>query len=125
MHTTCYWKFAASVELHRRFWETGQNSCKSCLHCGATATTRWLCWQHQQPLRLARVCVLLMHGPCLVQVDKLSGGQRRRMALASALLGSPDLLVLDEPTNHMDVEMIDWMATELKRAEDMAVVMVR
>jgi ABC-type multidrug transport system ATPase subunit len=42
----------------------------------------------------------------LLQVGKLSGGQRRRLALASALLGSPDLLVLDEPTNHMDVEMI-------------------
>jgi ABC-type Mn2+/Zn2+ transport system ATPase subunit len=41
-----------------------------------------------------------------LQVGKLSGGQRRRLALASALLGSPDLLVLDEPTNHMDVEMI-------------------
>ncbi len=45
------------------------------------------------------------------------------MALAAALLGRPDLLVLDEPTNHMDVDMIGWMERELAR-EDLAVVLV-
>lgn len=42
------------------------------------------------------------HARVSVQVSSLSGGQRRRLSLAAALLGNPDLLILDEPTNHMD-----------------------
>lgn len=38
-------------------------------------------------------------------VDKMSGGQRRKVTVAAALLGAPDILILDEPTNHMDVQV--------------------
>ncbi|MQY19641.1 ABC-F family ATP-binding cassette domain-containing protein [Nocardia macrotermitis] len=46
-------------------------------------------------------------------VTNLSGGERRRVALAAALVRELDLLVLDEPTNHLDVEGVQWLAEHL------------
>ena len=48
------------------------------------------------------------------KVETLSGGQRKRIALASVLLSTADLLILDEPTNHLDSEMADWLEEYLK-----------
>ena len=48
-----------------------------------------------------------------VMPDTLSGGQRKRAALAAALLTPSDLLILDEPTNHLDHEMIEWLQEQL------------
>jgi ATPase subunit of ABC transporter with duplicated ATPase domains len=49
------------------------------------------------------------------KVADLSGGQRRRVALAALLIGDHDMIFLDEPTNHLDVEGITWLAGHLKR----------
>src|SRR5690606_40174577 len=47
-------------------------------------------------------------------IDKLSGGEKRRVALCQLLLRQPDLLLLDEPTNHLDAETIAWLEKHLR-----------
>ncbi len=48
-------------------------------------------------------------------VERLSGGERRRVALCKALLQRPDLLLLDEPTNHLDAESVEWLERHLAK----------
>jgi len=58
-----------------------------------------------------------------LKVNILSGGQKKRLALANALINKPDLLVLDEPTNHLDLEMIEWLEQYFAK-ENMTLFMV-
>ncbi len=56
------------------------------------------------------------------KVDRLSGGEKRRVALARLLLSAPDLLLLDEPTNHLDAESVAWLENYLREYKGAVII---
>ncbi len=64
-------------------------------------------WELDRTLEMAADALRLP--PWDADVEKLSGGERRRVALCRLLLSTPDLLLLDEPTNHLDAESVGWL----------------
>ena len=69
-------------------------------------------WDLDRTLEIAMDALRLP--PADADVNRLSGGERRRVALCKVLLQLPDMLLLDEPTNHLDAESVEWLEHHLK-----------
>ncbi|MBM3648097.1 MAG: energy-dependent translational throttle protein EttA [Alphaproteobacteria bacterium] len=68
-------------------------------------------WDLQRTVEIAMDALRCPPGDA--DVEKLSGGERRRVALCRLLLSKPDMLLLDEPTNHLDAESVAWLERHL------------
>ena len=69
-------------------------------------------WEIERELELAAEALELP--PLDARCDRLSGGEKRRVALCKVLMQQPDLLLLDEPTNHLDASSVAWLERHLK-----------
>ncbi|MCM1067278.1 MAG: ATP-binding cassette domain-containing protein [Muribaculaceae bacterium] len=71
-------------------------------------------WDYEDRLKqtLSRLGLSDLSAP----VERLSGGQRKRLAIVRTVMAEPDFLILDEPTNHLDIATIEWLEGYLKRS---------
>ncbi len=76
---------------------------------------RYNAWEFE--LRFKQILSQLKLDDLTQKIKTLSGGQIKRLALATALINEPDLLILDEPTNHLDLEMIEWLEQYFAKAQ--------
>ena len=77
-------------------------------------------WELDHNVELAMDALRLPPGD--MPVARLSGGEKRRVALCRLLISNPDALLLDEPTNHLDAESVAWLETYLKKFKGTTVV---
>ncbi|GHS94973.1 ABC transporter ATP-binding protein [Bacteroidia bacterium] len=92
---------------------SGLTVLQACLHSNS----------EEQELRAKQILSRLKINDFNQNIDELSGGQLKRVALANVLISEPELLILDEPTNHLDLEMVEWLEDYLIRSR-MTLLMV-
>ena len=77
-------------------------------------------WELERTIEIAMDALRCPPGDS--SVEKLSGGERRRIALCRLLLQKPEILLLDEPTNHLDAESVAWLERHLREYDGMVMI---
>ena len=103
---------AAAVLAYRTAIASGDDDAT---HSAYNSMEKLEAWDYEDRLRqlLTQLEFIDLDAP----VDKLSGGQRKRLAIARLVMAEPDFLILDEPTNHLDIATIEWLEGYLKRSK--------
>lgn len=103
---------AAAVLEYRHAIATGD---EELTHKAFSKMEKLGAWDYEDRLRqlLTRLEFTDLDAP----VAKLSGGQRKRLAITRLVMAEPDFLILDEPTNHLDIATIEWLEGYLKRSK--------
>ena len=86
-----------------------------CTHEAYNKMDKLGAWDYED--RLRQLLTRLGFTDLDAQVDKLSGGQRKRLAITRLVMAEPDFPILDEPTNHLDISTIEWLEAYLKRSK--------
>lgn len=104
-----YTKCLAAIELDNNK-ETQRNLDEASLKMDAMEA-----WDYERKVKeiLSRLKIVNINQ----KLSELSGGQKKKIALARAMIEDVDLLILDEPTNHLDIEMIEWLEDYLSRSK--------
>lgn len=103
-----------TADIVRRYEEAVASGNVDAINKATEAMDAASAWDYED--RLRQLLTRLHLDDITMTVGKLSGGQRKRVALARAIMQQPDLIILDEPTNHLDIDVIEWLENYLKRS---------